>query len=152
MHFAIKFLPKEYSVIEREPIEDIFVKPSENMLEWYFVFQGSKDTPYEGGLYAGKIVFPEDYPFKAPSFFMLSESGRFEIGKKICYHLDEWNPVWSVRKLLINFVAFMNTNHYTEGSIETSNNEKIAIANNSKQHIFEIPIIPLLFSKEELGI
>ena len=50
-----------------EPPPYIRAAPLEtNMQEWRFVLQGPPDSPYEGGLYQGKVKFPDDYPFKPP--------------------------------------------------------------------------------------
>lgn len=57
---------------------------------------------------------PAEYPFKPPAFVMLSPSGRFETGVKIClsissFHPESWQPSWSVRSALIALIAFMQT-------------------------------------------
>lgn len=57
---------------------------------------------------------PSDYPFKPPAFVMLTPSGRFETGTKIClsissFHPESWQPSWSVRSALIALIAFMQT-------------------------------------------
>lgn len=148
---AIKRLQREYIGIQKEPLENILIKPSaDNILIWYFVLQGHKDTPYDGGYYAGKIVFPATYPMQAPDFIMLTPSGRFEVGKKICltyssYHPETWNPMWMISTMMPGLVSFMNTNEKTVGSIETSDEEKKAIATNSKQYVLSIPEIALHF-------
>ena len=38
---------------------------------------GPDDTPYEGGFYLGKLIFPNDYPWKPPGIMMITENGRF---------------------------------------------------------------------------
>ena len=45
---------------------------------------------------------------------MLTKSGRFEIGKKIClnftgYHHELWQPAWTIRTMLTALRAFMET-------------------------------------------
>lgn len=67
---------------------------------------------YQGGIYHGRIILPAEYPFKPPSFVMLTPSGRFEVGKKICLsiserHPEHWQPSWSMRTALIALVAFL---------------------------------------------
>ncbi len=151
-----KRLQQEIVFLKREPIDSVMIKPSDNILEWYFIIQGSKETPYEGGFYAGKIIFPAEYPMRAPDFIMLSHSGRFEVGKKIClsfsgYHQETWNPIWTISSMIQGLVSFMNTEDNTVGAIKTTNDEKKEIAKNSKRRILEIPQIVALFS-EELGI
>ena len=54
--------------------------------------------------YHGKVVFPNDYPFKPPSIFMLTPNGRFETGRRLClsmsdFHPESWVPAWSVAAL-----------------------------------------------------
>ena len=34
------------------------------------------------GRYHGKVVFPNEYPFKPPSIYMLTPNGRFETGRR----------------------------------------------------------------------
>jgi hypothetical protein len=57
---------------------------------------------------------PAEYPFKPPAFVMLTPSGRFETGVKIClsissHHPESWQPSWSVRSALVALIAFMQT-------------------------------------------
>ncbi len=66
----------------------------------------------QGGIYHGRILLPPEYPFKPPSFIMLSPNGRFETGVKIClsissHHPEHWQPSWSVRTALTALIAFM---------------------------------------------
>jgi hypothetical protein len=37
----------------------------------------------QGGIYHGRILLPSEYPFKPPSFLMLTPNGRFETGVKV---------------------------------------------------------------------
>jgi ubiquitin-conjugating enzyme E2 J2 len=62
---SLKRLTKEYLMIQQNPIPFIVTKPLEsNILEWHYVITGPPDSPYEGGEYHGKIIFPSEYPFK----------------------------------------------------------------------------------------
>ena len=40
---------------------------------------GPPASLYTGGYYHGKLVFPKEYPFKAPSIYMLTPNGRFKV-------------------------------------------------------------------------
>ena len=69
---------------------------------------------HQGGIYHGRILLPPEYPFKPPSFLMLSPNGRFETGVKIClsissHHPEHWQPSWSVRTALTALIAFFPT-------------------------------------------
>lgn len=81
---------------------------------------------------------PAEYPFKPPAFVMLTPSGRFETGTKIClsissFHPESWQPSWSVRSALVALIAFMQTpGHGAVGSIDTSSDIRKQIAMESR--------------------
>ena len=108
-----KRLVTEFKRIQADPPENIDVKPNEsNIFEWHFLIRGPVDTPYEGGEYHGRLVFPEDYPNAPPSIYMFTPSGRFETNVRICtsmsdFHPESWVPSWSVSTILIGLVSFM---------------------------------------------
>ena len=77
----------------------------------------------------GKLEFPHDYPWKPPSIKMITNSGRFEVNKRIClsisdYHPESWNPVWAVKQIIIGLISFFITNDHTVGSIEKTFSER----------------------------
>ena len=64
------------------------------------------------GIYHGRIILPAEYPFKPPSFTLLTPNGRFELNTKIClsissHHPEHWQPSWSIRTALTALIAFM---------------------------------------------
>eukprot|EP00597_Dinobryon_sp_UTEXLB2267_P006539 CAMPEP_0170065066 /NCGR_PEP_ID=MMETSP0019_2-20121128/5297_1 /TAXON_ID=98059 /ORGANISM="Dinobryon sp., Strain UTEXLB2267" /LENGTH=289 /DNA_ID=CAMNT_0010271851 /DNA_START=57 /DNA_END=926 /DNA_ORIENTATION=- len=84
----------------------------ENMFEWHFTIRGPSDTPFEGGMYHGRILLPSEYPFKPPNIVFLTKNGRFETGTKIClsisaYHEESWQPAWGVRTMLEAIISFL---------------------------------------------
>ena len=99
------------------------------MIENGSTFAGPESSPYEGGLYHGKLVFPAEFPFKPPSIYMITPSGRFRPNTRLClsisdYHPDTWNPAWSVATILTGLLSFMLERAPTMGSVETTENEK----------------------------
>lgn len=90
----------------------------------------SKNTPYKGGQYLGKLIFPENYPYEPPALQMITPSGRFKTNEDICmsftnYHTESWNPLWTIGAILVGFVSFMVSDELTTGIILYSNEEKI---------------------------
>jgi ubiquitin-protein ligase len=87
---------------------DVYPNP-DNILEIFFLLVGRENTPYEGGLYIGKIVHSPDYPRKAPDYYVMTPNGRFEVKRKICltnsaYHQADWAPAaWNLITLLEGF-------------------------------------------------
>lgn len=49
----------------------------ENIFEWQFAIRGPSETEFEGGIYHGRIQLPSEYPFKPPSFMLLTVILRF---------------------------------------------------------------------------
>lgn len=96
-----------------------------NLLEWHYVIQGSKGTPYSGGWYHGQLLFPPEYPYKPPGVLMQTPNGRFRPNTRLClsmsdFHPESWNPMWSVHTILVGLQSFMLENSATSGSISTS--------------------------------
>lgn len=107
-----------------------------DILEWHYVLEGSKNTPFEGGVYHGKVKFPPEYPYKPPGISMITPNGRFATQKRICmsmsdFHPETWNPMWSVSSILTGLLSFMMDNTPTTGSVSTSDVEKQRLAQNS---------------------
>ncbi|XP_074570681.1 ubiquitin-conjugating enzyme E2 34-like [Curcuma longa] len=131
---CVKRLLKEYRAICKEPPPQIAARPSpSDILDWYFVIEGSDGTPYAGGYYYGKLKFPPDYPFKPPSIRMITPNGRFSPNVRIClsmsdFHPESWNPMWSVSSILTGLLSFMLDNHQTAGSVRSSDDEKRKLA------------------------
>ncbi|KAK6787373.1 hypothetical protein RDI58_015898 [Solanum bulbocastanum] len=131
---CVKRLQKEYRALCKEPVSHVVARPSPNdILEWYYVLEGSEGTPFAGGLYYGKIKFPPEYPFKPPGISMVTPNGRFMTQKKIClsmsdFHPESWNPMWSVSSILTGLLSFMMDTSPTTGSVTTTVAEKQKLA------------------------
>ena len=150
---GIRRLRKEYIRIEKEPLEGIFAAPLEsNILEWIFVLVGPKETPFEGGLYMGKLKFPKEYPLKPPSVIMLTPSGRFRTNTRICmsmtdFHPESWNPLWSVGSILTGIRSFMVSSEVTHGSMSSSADLRTSLARSSVTWTQEQPEFEQLFGE-----
>jgi len=134
---AILRLQKELKALTKEPVPNITARPSpSSILDWHYVLEGAKDSPYEGGVYHGKITFPKEYPFKPPSISMITPNGRFQVNTRLClsmsdFHPESWNPMWSVASILTGLMSFMVDEQPTTGSMVTSKSVKKALARDS---------------------
>ena len=73
---------------------------------------GPEDSPYEGGMYHGKLVFPKNFPYAPPSIYMFTPSGRFETKTRLClsisdFHPETWSPTWGIGAILNGLLSFM---------------------------------------------
>jgi ubiquitin-conjugating enzyme E2 J2 len=88
-------LTRELRSLVRDPITspNIIAAPLEtNILEWHYVIEGSPGTPYAGGFYHGKLIFPKQYPLKPPSVIMCTPSGRFTTNRRLCLSMSDFHP------------------------------------------------------------
>ena len=136
----LKRLMGELKNLQNEPDPNFVAGPVEDfdLFVWHFTIKGPPDTSFEGGIYHGKIVFPQQYPMKPPDIYFLTPSGRYEINKKIClsatsYHPESWSPSWDVRTLLTSLIAFLPTKaEGAVGAIEAPDIERKYLAKESR--------------------
>ncbi len=139
---AVSRLRQDYLRLKRDPVPYIVAEPlPSNLQEWHYVVTGPEGSPYAGGFYHGRLVFPAEFPFKPPSIYMSTPSGRFKTETRLClsisdYHPDTWNPAWSVATILTGLLSFMLERSPTLGSIETSDYEKRSFA--ARSHEFNL--------------
>ena len=120
-----KRLTNEVKLLANQPLHYCTAYPDEsNPLIWYFLIKGQRGTDYhtgtkntsgkfvggEGGEYIGKIVHSPKYPAEPPDYYMLTPSGRYNVGTKICltnssYHKGDWSSTWNIHSILIAFYS-----------------------------------------------
>ncbi len=146
-------LTKELRALHKDPLKapKVTVQPNEaNILEMHYVIEGSEKTPYEGGIYWGKLIFPKTYPLKPPSVMMMTPSGRFQPNRRLClsmsdFHPETWNPMWSVSTILTGLYSFMIESAPTLGSIDTTSCQKQKFARQSLEFNVRDPTFCKLF-------
>ncbi|PSC75073.1 ubiquitin-conjugating enzyme E2 32 [Micractinium conductrix] len=138
---AVKRIVQELKELQRDDDPNLLAEAlEENIFEWHFVIRGAWDSEFEGGIYHGRILMPAEYPFKPPAFMMLTPSGRFETGIKIClsissHHPESWQPSWSVRSALVALIAFMQTpGNGALGSLDHPVEAKRSMAAEARAH------------------
>ena len=120
----------------------------EDIFEWHFAILGAEDSEFEGGIYHGRVLLPPEYPFKPPSFVLLTPSGRFETNTKIClsitqHHPEHWQPSWSVRTALTAVRAFMpSPAEGAVGSLDYTKEERRKLAERSRREVPEFGASP----------
>eukprot|EP00531_Pseudo-nitzschia_arenysensis_P011087 CAMPEP_0116123574 /NCGR_PEP_ID=MMETSP0329-20121206/4820_1 /TAXON_ID=697910 /ORGANISM="Pseudo-nitzschia arenysensis, Strain B593" /LENGTH=223 /DNA_ID=CAMNT_0003617497 /DNA_START=316 /DNA_END=987 /DNA_ORIENTATION=- len=150
---CVRRLTKELKSLMKDPIKNpkVTVAADEsNILEVHYVIEGSEKTPYAGGIYHGKLIFPKDYPLKPPSVIMITRNGRFQPNRRLClsmsdFHPESWNPMWSVSTILTGLYSFMIEAAPTLGSIESTRSQKEKLARMSLDYNVRDPTFCKLF-------
>jgi ubiquitin-conjugating enzyme E2 J2 len=140
---CIKRIQKEIQMYQKDNFKypNLIIRPKENdILTWYFIVYDLQDTPFENGIYFGKIKLPTEYPLKPPDFYFITPNGRFHTDKKICttfssYHQDTYVSTWNIMSMMQGMISFMTDppSQSTQGIgyIDSTLEEKIQLAKNS---------------------
>ena len=75
---------------------DFWDKANKDPKYWRVVYTGPKNSPYEGGIFTVKVVFPDDYPKTRPEFYFITK----------IYHLNiDWISSCNGRVCFGNYVG-----------------------------------------------
>lgn len=144
-------LRKELIALSKDPLPNIEALPcDDNILEWHYMIKGPKGSPFEGGMYHGKLKFPSEYPFKPPAIYMLTPNGRFKPNTKLClsmsdFHPETWNPLWSVSSVITGLYTFWLDTAPTVGSVTSSAAQKRMFARDSWEFNKRDPLVRKMF-------
>ena len=81
---------------------------------WEFGIPGKKETPWEGGIYRGKIIFGEDFPSTPPKIQFVPPLFHPNVWPSgtVCLSLldeeEDWRPAISVKLLLLGIQDLLN--------------------------------------------
>jgi ubiquitin-conjugating enzyme E2 J1 len=74
-----------------------------NVTTWYVELSGfsGDDGEYQGGVYLARMELPPDFPFKPPTFYILTPNGLYIPDKIVCvsigqYHADAYRATLGV--------------------------------------------------------
>ncbi|GKT34680.1 hypothetical protein ADUPG1_007989 [Aduncisulcus paluster] len=109
-----KRILRELKKLMDEPEDGFRVFPiDKDFTQIHFTMLGVHDSPYEHGLYHGRILLPAEYPLKAPDIELMTPNGRWQTDVKICltvtsFHQESWVSSWGIRTVLIGLRSMMD--------------------------------------------
>ena len=78
-----------------------------NLMLWEYAIPGKKNSPWDGGLYRGQMIFKDDYPSTPPKVKFvppLFHPNVYPSGTVCLSLLDEekdWRPAITIKQLLL---------------------------------------------------
>jgi len=84
----------------------------DNLFNWSGTISGPVDTPYENGIFKLSIIFPRDYPYKAPKVKFVTPIYHCNINEdgQICLDIlkDKWSPILTIGKVLLSICSLLS--------------------------------------------
>lgn len=109
---TVKRIMKELQTMQKEPPPNTSAAPIDenDLYKWQAIILGPSDSVYAGGVFKLSIVFPADYPFKAPRIEFLTKIYHCNImNKSLCIDIlkSQWSPALTIDKVLISIVSLL---------------------------------------------
>jgi ubiquitin-conjugating enzyme E2 D/E len=112
---SLNRIKKEYDNITKDPPSNCSAGPinDDDFYLWQGFIIGPDDTPYAGGCFNLKIIFPNDYPFKPPKVNFSTKiyhPNIQKVGGGICLDIlnTKWSPALTISKVLLSICSLLN--------------------------------------------
>ncbi len=110
---TIKRLTKELKDMLQDPPSNISAGQvsEDDLFKWKGTIFGPQGSPYQGGVFKLSIVFPANYPFKAPQITFVTPIYHPNISRtgSICLDIlgSEWSPALSISRVLLSISSLL---------------------------------------------
>jgi ubiquitin-conjugating enzyme E2 D/E len=109
---ALKRITRELADLQNDPPLNCSAGPEDDdIFRWEGAIFGPADSPYSGGVFKLKILFPIDYPFKCPTVSFTTKIYHPNINSAGIICLDilktNWSPALTISKVLLSICSLL---------------------------------------------
>jgi ubiquitin-protein ligase len=123
MNSTVRHVVNRFKEYTKDPIDGVFCEPTDNILKWKFTLLGPYNTPFEGYLLHGHIIFPNNFPNVPPIIEFTTKIFHPNIypDGKVCMSIlhdtreenfydkpeEKWAPVHTIQSIVLSMILII---------------------------------------------
>jgi len=120
---ALRHIMARFREYNKDPIDGFFCDPSDDAFKWKFTLLGPHDTPFEGEVLYGLILFTSNFPNEPPKIQFTSKMFHPNIGIDgvVCMSIlhdtrienfydrpdEKWVPVHTIQSIVLSMLLII---------------------------------------------
>jgi ubiquitin-conjugating enzyme E2 G1 len=120
---ALRHIMTRFREYNKDPIDGFFCEPSDDVFKWKFTLLGPHNTPFEGEMLYGNIIFPHNFPNEPPVVQFTSKLYHPNIygDGKVCMSIlhdartenfydkaeEKWLPVHTIQSIVLSMLLII---------------------------------------------
>jgi ubiquitin-conjugating enzyme E2 G1 len=145
---ALRHITAKFRDYTKDPIDGFYVDPTDDLFKWKFTLLGMHDTPFEGELLNGLIIFTTAFPNEPPVIQFTTNMYHPNIGidGKVCMSIlhgsttenfydrpeERWLPVHTIQSIVLSMlIVLQDPNLESPANIDAAK----SLRDNKKEYI-----------------
>jgi ubiquitin-conjugating enzyme E2 G1 len=120
---AIRHIVSRFKEYNKDPIDGFFCDPTDDPFKWNFTLLGIYNTPFEGEILYGTIIFPNNFPNEPPTIQFTSNiyHPNIYVDGKVCMSIlhssqienfydrpeEKWLPVHTIQSIILSMLLIL---------------------------------------------